>query len=618
MTASSPPPGTNNKNIVDSPIDDKIVKLSTNPRERFAQLVLAGMPFDPLADNEIVGANLQRLKKSMGQFGWTDPRFVSEQGARQKGWEIAGDATSVDVSLRDGNILKSVSFFNAAFVPGMPSITAMLNMSDQQIVAMRDGAAQTVAERVDVIPRDWNNNPQRVPEHKSKPGLSTIPADWMNAGQPAALDDENTLTIGPVMDKTLAPAIGRSAAPEQTAALIQAAKEAFAANLQREKEASGYRSLDVQAFTEEYNVAAKDRQISVPDMEKWVRGETMSSPLELADLGKLLGIKVEKLLSATDQTRAGVVPVPDMEKEDTRVKLEQPGEEKSQLGSRGARLAVMAPYWIDGLHNHAGIALAKTLNAAIKKNGLGDDAQSIERLLALETDAKRLGLILSTERQLRDDPDHKANLAEPVKLLEGELVRDNLGAYRPAAGGKVIVQDQNALLTLNTKQAEGYMAAMELAKAKGWTSIELKGKPAMLSGAWLEAQMAGLEVVGYQPTEKDKANLAKRMAERENSKAKGDAGLDKVPDLVEIRPVAVRDREKSVDIATVAETKGIYHGPIVKVDGDFAAQSVGRGKVVWHRLPGAEIGGGSVEVKYKDGVPGLKAAVKEVARGHDR
>lgn len=201
-------------------------------------------------------------------------------------------------------------------------------------------------------------------------------------------------------------------------------------------------------------------------------------------------------------------------------------------------LAVMAPYWLDGLHNHEGIALAEQVNRLIEAQKLAKNKPAIATMLDTYPDNRRLGLDIVPRSKYLNDPHRKVNVAEPVLLLHGELIRDKEGAYRPKAGGLPVLLDQGTSLVLKNKSEQAYRGAMELALAKGWKAIELKGKPKMLAQAWLEAKVMGLEVVNYAPTEQDREKLAQRMAEeikkREAAAAKAD---DLAPEQVEVRPV---------------------------------------------------------------------------------
>ena len=59
---------------------------------------------------------------------------------------------------------------------------------------------------------------------------------------------------------------------------------------------------------------------------------------------------------------------------------------------------------------------------------------------------------------------------------------------------------------------------IDLAQAKGWTGIKLKGSDEFKREAWLAATLRGMEVRGYRPKENDKARLADILAARDADK----------------------------------------------------------------------------------------------------
>lgn len=381
---------------------------------RFAQQARARIPFNPVDGVAITGANVRRLQDGMETFGWVDYRFVSAEQASANGWSISSNAESVVMSTRDpsnGDVTMT-KLFNAASVRGMPSLEAMLAMSDEAMLQMRGEAAV-----VEILGKD----PQR----------SYAPVEVETA------DVEEEIFISP--------------APQ----------------------------------------------------------------LQLEEVVQTGGKQVVQGLSV-DEPDARHAAAPEVE----------------------AAYAVMAPYWREGLHNHEGIALAEQVNRLIDLQKLGKNKAAIATMLNTYPDNRRLGLEIVPRSKYLNDPYRKVNPAEPVQLLEGELIRDKAGAYRPKVGGRAVLQDKGTSLVLKSKSEHAYRGAMELALAKGWKAIELKGTPKILAQAWLEAKVLGLEVVNYAPTERDRENLAQRMAEevqkREAAAAKADA---LAPELVEVRPV---------------------------------------------------------------------------------
>lgn len=213
--------------------------------------------------------------------------------------------------------------------------------------------------------------------------------------------------------------------------------------------------------------------------------------------------------------------------------------------AQDTRFAVTAPYWLNGLHNREGIALADEINQVVHGSKLAENEEAIEELLKTYTQAKRLGLDVGSEKKHLEDPLRKLNLAEPRFLLDGAFVRDKDGIYRPKEGGRPVVVDKGDSLMLKNKDGKSYEAAVELAKAKGWTAISLKGKPAMMEQAWIAAKLAGIEVINYEPTKEAKSKFAERLA------------------------------EKHQEVAQCVST-GSYSGKILAIEGGHVVQKVGR------------------------------------------
>lgn len=168
-----------------------------------------------------------------------------------------------------------------------------------------------------------------------------------------------------------------------------------------------------------------------------------------------------------------------------------------------------------------------------------------------------------------DDGWRKRNIAQPKDLMSGLFVRDKDGAYRPAGGGRAVLIDQGDTLKLKAGD-KNLEAAVELAKAKGWTAMSLTGKPKVVEAAWIAAQLAGIEVTNYTPTKEAQAKLAERLAQQ---------------------PV----------------TQGNYEGKILDVQGNQVIQKTGRDPDVFvrhdianlSRIPARDE---VVSISYKDGI----------------
>ena len=65
--------------------------------------------------------------------------------------------------------------------------------------------------------------------------------------------------------------------------------------------------------------------------------------------------------------------------------------------------------------------------------------------------------------------------------------------------------------TLDDRETVGAM--LNLAKARGWESVKVKGSEAFKREAWVQAQISGIAVTGYKPTDTDKQEVERRLPE---------------------------------------------------------------------------------------------------------
>ncbi|MFS2213978.1 LPD7 domain-containing protein [Telluria sp. Tellsp104] len=88
--------------------------------------------------------------------------------------------------------------------------------------------------------------------------------------------------------------------------------------------------------------------------------------------------------------------------------------------------------------------------------------------------------------------------------------------------------DRGDKLATRGAHPEVVRSLVEIAQARGWTSITVKGTDEFRRSAWMEAAQAGMKVAGYQPTALDLAELANLPAR--NAVEKGlRRDLGKVP-----------------------------------------------------------------------------------------
>lgn len=99
--------------------------------------------------------------------------------------------------------------------------------------------------------------------------------------------------------------------------------------------------------------------------------------------------------------------------------------------------------------------------------------------------------------------DGHETLNGPETLLQGRYVRDGAGQYRRLGEDQIALVDEGDKIRFVDKQTDTFHAAGELAGAKQWQAIQVTGTEKFCADAWFSARLAGLDVIGYEPTAKD-------------------------------------------------------------------------------------------------------------------
>ena len=106
----------------------------------------------------------------------------------------------------------------------------------------------------------------------------------------------------------------------------------------------------------------------------------------------------------------------------------------------------------------------------------------------------------------------------PISLTRRYLHADNAYHFRDD-NSTVAFVDRGAKLSTEHDFPDIARSMVELAQAKGWTKLDLKGTDEFKREAWLEASMRGLDTKGFDAREVDQARLAEIRAERKTERA---------------------------------------------------------------------------------------------------
>ncbi len=106
------------------------------------------------------------------------------------------------------------------------------------------------------------------------------------------------------------------------------------------------------------------------------------------------------------------------------------------------------------------------------------------------------------------------NRSFPDEITSRYYIREDHGGtqrvFADSKGEREVFQDNGEKLRAKSFDAQGVRLMIETAAHRGWTSIEITGSKEFRRESWLEGQAHGISVKGYQPTELDWQDLARR------------------------------------------------------------------------------------------------------------
>ena len=177
------------------------------------------------------------------------------------------------------------------------------------------------------------------------------------------------------------------------------------------------------------------------------------------------------------------------------------------------------------------------------------DLQKIQTLdkTKEESDEK----VVSTSKQRTTDLDQ--NLPDSIKynyvaISKNRFMKDEkINYYDKSDPDKVNIafEDRKNGLHTSRQDEKTIKAMMDLAESKGWTAIKLKGTEEFKQKAWLEASLRGIETKGYEPTEKDKAELIAKQEARTVNQVEATAVKEptskEIPEPVAQQPIVPKE-----------------------------------------------------------------------------
>ncbi|MYM73944.1 hypothetical protein GTP56_17310 [Duganella sp. FT134W] len=117
------------------------------------------------------------------------------------------------------------------------------------------------------------------------------------------------------------------------------------------------------------------------------------------------------------------------------------------------------------------------------------------------------------------NPDPPPTFDIPQSLRNRYLVDTDGKYYFRDRDHALAFEDLGTKLRTLHEDADTATSMVELAQAKGWSKLKLRGTEGFKRAAWLAAAERGIATTGYRPTALDKTRLAERLAARERDAA---------------------------------------------------------------------------------------------------
>ena len=130
------------------------------------------------------------------------------------------------------------------------------------------------------------------------------------------------------------------------------------------------------------------------------------------------------------------------------------------------------------------------------------------------------------------------------KEIEQQYLRVGDKYYHPKNADVLAFEDKGNKLETRSNSEQIAESMVRIAEARGWDEIKVSGSETFRREVWLEAASRGMHVKGYEPSEQDKAHLAKRSNDRQANNVESADSPAKVKDF----RVGENDHDKTVPV----------------------------------------------------------------------
>ena len=141
--------------------------------------------------------------------------------------------------------------------------------------------------------------------------------------------------------------------------------------------------------------------------------------------------------------------------------------------------------------------------------------------------------------------------------------------------------DRGTRLTTPSENTEVVKSLVEIARARGWTEVTVRGTERFRKEAWVSARLAGIEVRGYTPTEFEQGHLVRTLKRQSERAQVNDVERDPAPQG--FSAPASKDRRGSLIVGTLVDQgRASYRHDPKEAMSYFVKVETARGeRVVW-------------------------------------
>lgn len=159
-------------------------------------------------------------------------------------------------------------------------------------------------------------------------------------------------------------------------------------------------------------------------------------------------------------------------------------------------------------------------------------------------------------RQMLREELEKQRRAELMERLYGTFTIDSHGGWHTKRNNDLVFSADEKKIATDRNDQQTVQAMLDLAEARGWKGLRIKGDADFRRTVWMEANLRGLEVEGYKPREADIQELEEKRRLRSHNAVEATAERqDKQAEIT--KPGAAQAApEKTVPAAQEASDKG--------------------------------------------------------------